>query len=73
MEQIETMTRKLQSEDFFPLWNKEIKLIDCRSAMGPITISGIVIGIRLDSVLLRRCGIITDWYPINHSQIEWKI
>ncbi len=66
-------TAKLKSEDFFMYWNKELSLVDYRSAIGPRTVTGTVIGIRLDVILLRIGGIITDWYPINHSQIEWKI
>lgn len=57
------------AEDFIPFLRKEITFEDNRSKTMPWKGKGVVIGITLDSVLIRKNNIITDWYPINSSNI----
>lgn len=66
------MKNILHPQDFFPYFGKEIIVYDNRSKTMPTTFSGTLIGIRENEVEIRRNNVMTQWYPINFSNIIFE-
>jgi hypothetical protein len=63
-----------KSDDFFPYFGKEIIFDDIRSTtMAQLNTKGIVVGIRLDSVEIRICNNMTNWYSFSSMNIIFHI
>ena len=60
--------------EFILLFNTEIYFDDIRSKCTPrFNVKGLLIGITLDSVLIRERNEFTSWFPINSNFITWHI
>ncbi len=52
------------------LFERDVWVQDNRSNTMPEIFKGLVIGFTLDKVLIRRGGVITDWYPLNSESVK---